>query len=158
MTEEEKLTVEESHKKFAVDFFNQIWPLLGKENRTPEEDEQMINAAHASLFHWRQIGKPIHSQRGEQMVSHVYAVLGMGESALFHAKKCYELTEENKFGDFDLGYSLAAMARANAAVGNKSEFEKYFKLAKEAGEKIEKKENKELFLSDLEAGPWYNMR
>lgn len=158
MDEEDRYTLEESHKKFAMEFFNQIWPLLEKKERTEEEKENMINAAHASLFHWKHIGKPINEQRGEWMVSHVYAVLGMADSALLHAKKCCKLTEENKFEDFDLAYSYEGLARAFAASGNKSEFEKYHKLAKEAGGKIEKKENRELFLNDLKSEPWFKMK
>jgi len=68
-----------------------------------------------------------------------------------------ELTDEHDFKDFDLAYAHEGMARAYAAAGEKLEYEKYSKLAKEAGEKIKNKKDKELFFSDLESGPWYNM-
>jgi len=42
----------EEHKKFAVALFNLTWSLLDKKDRTREEDDKMLNAAHASRFHW----------------------------------------------------------------------------------------------------------
>jgi hypothetical protein len=41
------------------------------------------------------------------------------------------------------------MARAYAIAGKKIECEKYIKLAKEAGEHIKKKEDRDYFLSEL---------
>jgi hypothetical protein len=158
MTEEERYSEEESHKKFAVDLNNLTWNLLGKSDRTPEEDENMIHAAHASLLHWGVVGKPINLQRGQWLVSHVYAVLNRPEPALHHAKQCMKLTEEQKLDDFDLAYAYEAMARAHAAGGNKSECEKYMQLAQEAGEKIKEKQDRDLFFTDFESGPWYDMR
>lgn len=158
MTEEERYSEEESHKKFAVDLNNLTWNLLGKADRTPEEDENMIHAAHASLFHWGVVGKPVNLQRGQWLVSHVYAVLNRAEPALHHAKQCMRLTEEQKLGDFDLAYAHEAMARAHAAAGNKSECEKYVQLAQEAGEKIKEKEDRDLFFNDFETGPWYGTK
>ncbi len=53
---------------------------------------------------------------------------------------------------------MQAMARAYASAKEKTESEKYIKLAKEAGEKIKNKEDKDIFLGDFAAGPWYNMK
>ena len=51
MTEEKKYTEQEAHKKFTVDTFNLTWSLLDKKDRTKEEDDKMVHAAHASRFH-----------------------------------------------------------------------------------------------------------
>jgi len=61
--------------------FNLVWSLLDKKDRTKEEDDKMIHAAHASRFHWGEIGKPINLGRGEWQISRVYSVLNMPESA-----------------------------------------------------------------------------
>ena len=61
----EKKYSEEEHQKFAVDLFNLTWSLLDKKDRTQEEDDKMIHAVHASRFHWGEIGKPLHFERGE---------------------------------------------------------------------------------------------
>jgi len=158
MTEKEKHSLEECHKKSAVDCFNLVWNLLGNEDRTKEDDDKMIHAAHASRFHWGEIGKPVHFERGEWQISRVYSVLKRPQAALYHAQRCLDICTENKIGDFDIAFAHEAMARANAALGNKAEFEKHYKLAREAGEKIAGKEDKDYFFGDLEAGNWYGMR
>lgn len=158
MGEEKKYSEEDCHKRFAVELNNLVWNLLEKKERTAEEDGKMIHAAHASCYHWGVIGKPVNLQRGEWLISHVYAVLNRPEPALYHAKNCMELTEEYKFVDFDLAYAYEARARGYASAGKKSECEKNIKLAQEAGEKIKNKEDKKIFDSDFAAEPWYGMR
>ena len=158
MAEEKKYSVEECHKRFAIELNNLVWDLLAKKDRTKDEDEKMIHAAHSSCYHWGEIGEPINLQRGEWMISHVYAILNRPEPALYHAKECVELTEEHKFVDFDLAYAYEAMARAFAAAGEKSECEKYIALTKEAGEKIKGEEDKKIFVGDFASEPWYGMK
>ncbi len=158
MAEGDKFSMEECHKKVAIDCFNLVWSLLGKKDRTKEEDDKMVHAAHASRFHWGEIGEPIHFERGEWQISRVYSVLNRPQPALYHAKRCLEICQQNDIRDFDIAFAHEAVARANAASGNKSEFEKHHQLAKEAGERIKGKEDKKYFFSDLESGPWYDMR
>ncbi|MFX0061157.1 MAG: hypothetical protein ACFFC7_03145 [Candidatus Hermodarchaeota archaeon] len=158
MSDEKKYTESEWHKKMATDLFNKTWDLLDKKDRTPEEDETMVHMSHASRFHWGMIGEPINFQRGEWQIARVYTVLERAVSALHHAKLCLKHTEDNNIGGFDRAYAYEAMARASAAAGIREEFEKYFKLAKEAGEKIEKKEDRDWFLKDLDSGSWFGMK
>jgi hypothetical protein len=140
---------EELHKKFAIDLFNLTWNLLDKKDRTREEDERMIHAAHASRFHWGQIGTPLEFERGEWQISRVYSVLRRSEPALYHAKRCVDLCQKNGIEDFDIAFAYEAMARAHAAAGAGAECEKSVQLAEEAAEHIQKKEDKDYFLSEL---------
>jgi len=158
VTEEKKLSIPEAQRTFAAGIFNKAWELLETEKRTADEDELMINAAHASLYHWRKIGEPLNFQRGEWMVAHVYTILAMKESARHHSQLCLDLTEEYGFVDFDLGFAYEGYARAAALNGDKSICKKYYKLAVEAGEKIRKKGDRDYFKEVLEEGPWFEMR
>ncbi len=158
MTEEKKYTEKECHKYFAIQLNNLVWGLLQKEGRTVEDVDKMVHAAHASCYHWGEIGEPINKQRGEWLISHVYAVVKRPQPALFHAQKCLELTEKHKFVDFDLAYAYEAMARALAASGNESEGRKYHTQAHEAGDKIKNEEDKKIFMADLAAQPWYGVK
>ncbi|MFX0092500.1 MAG: hypothetical protein ACFFBD_12120, partial [Candidatus Hodarchaeota archaeon] len=95
MTEEKNYTEAEWHKKIAVECFNKAWDLMEKENRTKEEDEEMISLTITSRFHWGKIGTPLHFQRGEWQIARVYTILGRKEPALHHAKLCLKLTVDN---------------------------------------------------------------
>lgn len=155
MEAEKKFTKEEAHRWFAVECFNQIWPLLEKEGRTEADKQLMIRLAYTSLHHWLQVGKPVNEQRGEWMLSRVYTVLEYKENALIHAKRCIALTEKNGFNDFDLAYAYEAMARAFALNGNASEFRKYYDLASQANDGIKAEEDRKIFMSDLHGPPWF---
>jgi hypothetical protein len=148
MTQEKKFS-EEEHKKFAVALFNLTWSLLDKKDRTKEEDDKMIHAAHASRFHWGEIGTPTHFGRGEWQISRVYSVLKRSEPALYHAKRCLEICKENNIGDFDIAFAYEAMARAHAIAGQKADCKKYWELAKTAGDQIKEKGDRDYFFSEL---------
>jgi len=141
------------HRKLGVDLFNYVWTLLEKPDRTKEEDDEMIHAAHASRWHWSIVGAPENFARGEWQISRVYAVLGRGEPALVHALRCLEICQEHGIGDFDLAYAYEALARAWATLGSAEETRRYLVLAREAGEHVQEADDKELLLKDLEAIP-----
>jgi hypothetical protein len=146
---EEKTSSKEEHRKFATTLFNLTWNLLDKKDRTLEENDNMVHAAHASRYHWGEIGTPLEFERGEWQISRVYSVLGRSEPALYHAKRCLNICKENNIGDFDIAFAYEAMARAHSIAGDKAECEEYLKLATGAGENIKKKEDRDYFLGEL---------
>lgn len=139
----------EENKRFAVAMFNLTWSLLDKKDRTQEDDDKMIHAAHASRFHWGEIGTPLEFERGEWQISRVYSVLKRSEPALYHASRCLEICQKNNIGDFDIAFAYEGTARAHAVSGRESECERYLELAKAAGEQIKGKGNREYFFSEL---------
>ena len=65
MTGEKKFTEQEYHRKMGVDLFNLVWSLLGKKDRTKEEDDKMIHAAHGFRVRkpWAQYCLCLHPER-----------------------------------------------------------------------------------------------
>lgn len=72
----------------------------------------MIHGAHASCYHWSKVGNATNLSIGEWQISRVYAVLKRPEPALYHARRCLEISEQNKLPAFNLGYAHEALARA----------------------------------------------
>jgi hypothetical protein len=142
-------TKEEMHRHFAVSLFNLTWELLDTQNRTPEQDQRMLHSAHASRFHWGEIGTPLELLRGEWQVSRVCSVLGLYQSAVYHGRLCLELCEANDIVDFDLAFACEALARGYAAQGAVEKSQEYMEKARLACENIEDQENREYFLSEL---------
>src|SRR5687768_16175986 len=52
------------HRWLAIELNQRAWSLLGKETRTAEEDDAMLEAAHASAYHWRAAGTENVPSRG----------------------------------------------------------------------------------------------
>ncbi|KPB03569.1 hypothetical protein [Bacillus sp. CHD6a] len=150
VTKEEKDVQYTFHRKTAINLFNEVWDLMEKGERTPEEDFQMIHKAHASRFHWGEIGEPVNFSRGEWQISRVYAVLRRPEPCLAHAKRNLEIVLEHEIKDFDLAFAYEALARAYSLSGESETKEKYLTLAKEASTLIAKDADRNVVLQDLE--------
>jgi hypothetical protein len=146
---QEKSMEKDCHKKFAVDCFNLAWSLMEKKDRTKDEDDRMVHAAHASRFHWGEIGTPVEFERGEWQISRVYSVLKRSQPALYHAKRCLEICRENDIGDWDIAFAYEGMARACAVAGQEEESRKYIEPAQKAGEQIKEKEDRDYLPSEL---------
>ena len=112
----------------AIELNVQTWNLLGKKDRNENDDKRMLFFAKASLHHWRKSPdyKPVNEQRCEWLISHVFAVLNLGDESLRHAKTCMDITMKESFKDFDLAYAYESKARAYAAIGESEKMKKCF--------------------------------
>lgn len=143
----------EVQRKLAAALFNRVWTLLEQENRTEAEDAEMLHAAHASAYHWMQVGQPVNRARGEWQCSRVYAVLGLAGPALFHASKVLDICQREGIADFDLAFAYEALARATALGGDTSEARRWAELARAACEQVAQDDDREIVIADLETLP-----
>jgi len=139
------------HRRLGIDLFNGTWALLEQENRTRDEDDELVHAAHASAFHWRHAegALPENRARSEWQLARVYAVLGRAEPALHHAQRCLDHCVENGIGDWDLAFAYEALARAHKLAGNGDEFRRNLERARDAGAKIADAEDRQLLEKDV---------
>jgi hypothetical protein len=137
------------HRQLGVDLYNYAWTLMDTAGRKPEQDDELIHAAHASAHHWRIAGEPVNWARSEWQCSRVYAVLGRAEPALWHGRRCLELCEQHGIGDFDLAYAYEALARAHSLAGESAEAGRLKQLAEEHGRAIAEHDDREHFARDL---------
>jgi len=133
-------------RKLAVATFNRVWELLKLPIRTQADVDEMIHAAHVSCYVWSQVGAPANVARGEWQCARVYATLGRAEHALWHARRCLELTEAGGegFEDWDLPGAQQAMAHANLVAGEVEEARRWAELAREGTARIEDAEDREI--------------
>ena len=136
-------------RTLAADLFNGVWALLEKEDRTPAQDDRMLHMAHASRFHWEQVGTAANLARGEWQCSRVYAALRRPEPCLHHARRVLAICEEHGIGDWDLAFAHEALARANAVAGDRSAARASLADARAAAENIADPEDRALLESDL---------
>ena len=144
---------DELHRRLGIELFNATWDLLDRANRSLEENECMIHTAHASRYHWELVGTPLNLARGDWQISRVYAEVGRAEPALYHARRCLEICQQQGYGDFDLAYAYEALARASGAAGDAAGLAQYKALAQEAVQQIAEEDDRKLFLTDLATLP-----
>jgi DNA-binding transcriptional MerR regulator len=146
----------DDERKMAISYFNSTWDLMEKEDRTVEDDDLMLHMAHASLYHWGEVGKPENRARGEWQVSRVYAVLRRSEPCLHHAQRVLDICIENDIADWDIAFAYEALARGHAIAGDAEGARAMTERALEAAEKIAEEEERKILLADLETIPDQN--
>ena len=150
----EPLLSDEQERKLGASYFNSVWDLMEKEDRTTEDDDLMLHMAHASRYHWGQVrGVPNNLQRSEWQVSRVYAVLHRSEPCLHHAQRVLDICIANGIGDWDIAFAYEALARGHAVAGDAEAARAMTERALEAAEAIAEEDSRKLLLADLETIP-----
>ena len=133
------------HKALGAALYNKTWELFGGDSDT------LIHTAHASAYHWMQVGTAANRARSEWLCARVYSELGRGEPALHHARRCLELVEQNPdvMEDWDLAAAYEALARAHMVAGDAPEAARYRDLGLEAVAQVADAEDGEHIAADL---------
>ncbi|MHB2016343.1 MAG: hypothetical protein ACYCW6_05285 [Candidatus Xenobia bacterium] len=146
-------------RQHAVDANGLAWKLLEEyaKTRRAEDADRMLDAAHTSLFFWREAGTPTHVARGHWLVSRVCSNINQPEAALYHARRAFEITRSEKLGGFELGYAHEGMARALAAAGHTRDAKRYLEKAQAMVRHVENPEDRRIYEQDLQAEPWFGL-
>ncbi|HSV37365.1 MAG TPA: hypothetical protein VLI04_01275 [Nocardioidaceae bacterium] len=137
----------------AVELFNSTAALLEQDSRTADEDDRMLHMAHASRFHWDNVGNDQNRAIGEWQCSRVYAVLRRGEPALFHARRCLEYADRDGVDDWVRASAYEALARGHAIAGDTESARHAREQALALAEALDDPEDREVVLADIESLP-----
>lgn len=103
-------------RRLASQANNRAWTLSESLSRTAEEDEEMLQAAHAAMYFWKIVGNTRNHAHAAQLVAHVYALLGEGGPAKhFQAKSQPVFLGE---GAEPWESAMTHLVAANVAVAN----------------------------------------
>jgi hypothetical protein len=142
----------ETERQLAAGLFNEVWRLLDMPKRRPEQDDEMLHAAHASRYHWGNVGEPVTLARGEWLCSRVYAVLRRPSSAIWHAHRCLELLTDFGGGEnWDEASAYEALARAYSVAGDKKQRDAWLARAREALRSVSDPTEREPIEEDLKS-------
>ena len=147
-----------THRQLGVDLYNSTWTLIEKPDRSPAETDEMIHRAHASRWHWARAAgsRTVNLARGEWLCARVYATLGRGEPALWHARRCLEINEglaADERDSWDLAGAYEAMARASFAAGDPASGALWKAKATTALDAISNADDREPIAQDLATLP-----
>ena len=133
----------EAHKRFAATCNNLAWD-LSTQARTKAQDREMLDAAHASAWHWGRIGTELNRMRAQMLVAEVHALLGMGPSAIVLADemRAYFLARETP--DWELALTHIVHAHAAYAAQREEEHRRSHAEAVAAMQAIADPEDREI--------------
>jgi len=141
------------HRYFAMDCNNRAWA-LAVQDRSAEEDVEMLNAAHASAYHWNLVGGEIHRMRAAMLLAEVHALVGLGESALDHADRMRDyFLDLEETPDWELAFVHTVHAHAAAVAGDAALHQASFEAAEQAIEDIADAEDRRIVLETFDQVP-----
>jgi hypothetical protein len=133
----------DEHRALGVELYNKTWELLDGE----ADADEVVDTAYASSFHWRHAAGATAANRARShwLCSHVYAVLGRPEPALYHAERCLSVVSSapDEMAEFDLPSAYEAFARAHSVAGNADEARRFIELGRTEATKVVDDEDRE---------------
>jgi hypothetical protein len=123
------------HRRFAAAANNRAWELT-VQTRTAAEDREMLNAAHASAWHWGKVGTELNRMRATMLIAEVHALLGLGGSALEHAEEMRTYFLGVQSPDWEVAFVHVIHAHAASAAGETEKHRASYALAVAAVEAV----------------------
>lgn len=138
-----------AHRRFSGMAFNRAWDLLDKPDRTPRENDEMLAATFASLWHWlnRPDATDLNLSIGYWQVSRVFAVLGDGPNAVAWGERCLAVSQNQP--PFYLAYAHEALARGYRVLGDDAKKHEHLATAKKLAETVEEAGERSALEADL---------
>lgn len=106
------------HRYFAMEANNRAWELAALSSRSDAESRELLDTAHASAYHWNQVGTELNRVRANYLLAEVHALLGMGDSALDLASAVKAYFIDKEIPDWERAFVLAIHAHSAAVAGN----------------------------------------
>ena len=133
--------------------FNRVWELLEKADRSSDDDQELVNAAHASRYHWTGIGGAKEKAIGDWQISRVYSVLGRGEPSVHHARLCLASATQVEGEEWLLASAYEGLARAYAVAGDTHAASEWKAKALARLEEVADADDREIVQGDIDTLP-----
>ena len=141
-TEEEDLRW---HRRFAAESNNRAWRLSEASARSPAEDEEMLNAAHAAALHWSKVGTELNAARADMLLGHIHALLGHGDSAMRYAGSSFKYFTAHETEPWELAFAHAVLANAASVADDVDTHARHYAIAKELAGNLSNAEERRIF-------------
>src|SRR5438128_8752193 len=137
----------------AVEAKNRAWPLAEQTTRTPAEDEEMLNPAHAAALHWAKVGTELHRARAAILLGQAHALVGDGKRALHYAREAFAYVTEHESPAWQVAFAHAVLANAAAANEERSLHSTHYARAKALGSALTDGEELTIFEATFRTVP-----
>jgi hypothetical protein len=109
---------------------NHAWTLSELSSRTPEQDEDMLHAAHAAMYFWNLVGNDANRAHAALLLAHVHALIGNGETAARYFASASPAFLHDDAGPSDHAIGHAVAASVAAATGEAAAHASHYAEAK----------------------------
>ena len=130
----EKPTAEEVtlwQRRLAGQANNRAWSLTEQQSRTPQEDEEMLQAAHAAMYFWNIVGNANNKAHAAQLLAHAYATLKLPNPAAHYLAKSQAVFMAEAAEPWERALAHAVAANVASARGQAAAHTEHYRRATE---------------------------
>lgn len=152
MADSPNFDIQQAHKHFSTDCYNKTWDNMDKDDeRSTEENMEMLHTAIASLWHWtqREDVTPRNLSIGYWQVSRVYCLIKQPHNARRYGLLSLQYAKD--LSPFLRGYAYETLARAEMIANKRVIMKEYLAKAYETLAQIDNEEDRQALAEDLEA-------
>ena len=140
-------------RRFASDANNRAWALAEQATLTPDEQAELLTAAHASAYHWSQIGSHIEKAQAALLLGQVHARLGHGELAMCFASAAYDVLTAPGAEPWQTVFAHAILAHAAAVCGQTERHARHYSEARTLADRLSDPEDRQIFMATFDRIP-----
>jgi hypothetical protein len=104
-------------RRLASQANNRAWTLAESLSRTPEEDEEMLQAANAAMYFWKIVGNANNRAHAALLVAHVYALQRLPNPAMHFWAQVEPFFLQKECEPWEKACATAVKANVAAASG-----------------------------------------
>jgi hypothetical protein len=136
-------------RRLAAQANNRAWRLSESAARSPQEDEEMLQAAHASMYFWKLVGNANNRAHAAQLLAHVYALLKLPNPATHYLKQSEPFFLEQNCEPWERACAFAVKASVAAASGQSKDHASSYREAERLIAALPDPEDREILNATL---------
>ena len=140
-------------RRLAAQANNRAWRLSELPSRSPEEGEEMLQAAHASMYFWKLVGNAANRAHAAQLVAHVYALLKLPKPAKYYLAQSEPFFLGKDCEPWERACAFAVKASVAAAAGQPEVHASSYREAERLIAALPDPEDREILYATLRVVP-----
>ncbi len=140
-------------RRLAAQANNRAWRLSESSSRSPQDDEDMLQAAHASMHLWKLAGNAGNRAHAAQLVAHVYALLKLPNPAKYFLAQSEPFFVERDCAPWERACSFAVKASIAAAAGESEVHASSYREAERLIAALPEQEDRDILNATLRVVP-----
>ena len=140
-------------RRLAAQANNRAWSLADKASRTAEEDEELLQAAHAAMYLWKIVGNESNRAHAAQLVAHAYALLKLPNPARHYLKQSQPFFLASQCSPWEVAYAHLVAANVASAGSDTASHKEHYRAAQMAIAALTDPEERDILNASMRVVP-----
>lgn len=116
-------------RRLAAQANNRAWSLADRPSRTSDDDDEMLQAAHAAMYFWKIVGNESNRAHAAQLLAHVFALLKWPDPAKHYLKQSQPFFLESGCAPWEVAYAHLVAANVASVANDAAAHQTHYQLA-----------------------------